>query len=334
MAEELRPLALGEILDRTVQLYRRNFWLFCGVAAAPAVVVVAGYALELVFGRPSGRQSSTSHFALFSLIDLLLTILSTAYAHAALASAAVDVHLGQPVTFREAVVRTLPRYGLFLRVTALEWLIVGGIACGAALAVTIPVVLLAAIFGRGASAGMVGGVAVVLIFGAVAGIALWLLSLVALAVPVCWVESRRAWDSIKRSSALSKGARGRVAMTYVFIFAIVGISIALRLGTLAAMRANPLIPGYDLAGARLMLTRVFEILYSFLTQTLLSPLAPIAVAVLYIDQRVRKEGFDIDWMMYRAGLHAARAPAAQMDAPAGVAEASMPLPEPATVKEP
>ena len=32
MNETLRPSTLGEILDRTAQLYRRNFWLFAGVA--------------------------------------------------------------------------------------------------------------------------------------------------------------------------------------------------------------------------------------------------------------------------------------------------------------
>ena len=33
--ETLRPSTLGEILDRTALLYRRNFLLFAGVAALP-----------------------------------------------------------------------------------------------------------------------------------------------------------------------------------------------------------------------------------------------------------------------------------------------------------
>lgn len=40
MNESLRPSTLGEILDRTAQLYRRNFWLFAGVAAMPVGVMV------------------------------------------------------------------------------------------------------------------------------------------------------------------------------------------------------------------------------------------------------------------------------------------------------
>jgi len=34
MSETLRPSTLGEILDRTAQLYRRNFWLFAASGAA------------------------------------------------------------------------------------------------------------------------------------------------------------------------------------------------------------------------------------------------------------------------------------------------------------
>ena len=30
---DLRPLSVGEILDRTFTLYRRHFWLFIGIAA-------------------------------------------------------------------------------------------------------------------------------------------------------------------------------------------------------------------------------------------------------------------------------------------------------------
>ena len=45
MSETLRPSTLGEILDRTAQLYRRNFWLFAGVAALPIAIIIAVSAL-------------------------------------------------------------------------------------------------------------------------------------------------------------------------------------------------------------------------------------------------------------------------------------------------
>jgi hypothetical protein len=41
---------------------------------------------------------------------------------------------------------------------------------------------------------------------------------------------------------------------------------------------------------------------NFATQVLLAPIIMIASVLFYYDQRIRKEGFDIEWMMQRAGL--------------------------------
>src|SRR5260370_8689501 len=38
---DLRPLSLGEILDRTFSIYRRNFLLFLGITALPNLLVLA-----------------------------------------------------------------------------------------------------------------------------------------------------------------------------------------------------------------------------------------------------------------------------------------------------
>src|ERR1700758_4224324 len=38
---DLRPLSLGEILDRTFTLYRRNFLLFLGITAIPHLLILA-----------------------------------------------------------------------------------------------------------------------------------------------------------------------------------------------------------------------------------------------------------------------------------------------------
>ncbi len=51
MDEKLRPLTLGEILDRTTRLYRHNFWTFVGVAAVP---MVAAFAVAVPFGVAMG----------------------------------------------------------------------------------------------------------------------------------------------------------------------------------------------------------------------------------------------------------------------------------------
>jgi uncharacterized membrane protein YesL len=47
MESNLRPLTLGEILDRTAQLYRTNFLLFAGIFAVYAGVLLVLNLLQL-----------------------------------------------------------------------------------------------------------------------------------------------------------------------------------------------------------------------------------------------------------------------------------------------
>jgi hypothetical protein len=41
---------------------------------------------------------------------------------------------------------------------------------------------------------------------------------------------------------------------------------------------------------------------SFAVQALTRPIYGIALTLFYYDQRIRQEGFDIEWLMHRAGL--------------------------------
>ena len=40
----------------------------------------------------------------------------------------------------------------------------------------------------------------------------------------------------------------------------------------------------------------------FFTNTFLGPIWATGITLFYYDQRVRKEGYDIEWMMQAAGL--------------------------------
>src|ERR1035438_6931237 len=46
---DLRPLAVGEILDRVLSIYRAHFWLLVGLSAASAGVSVGVAVLRLIF---------------------------------------------------------------------------------------------------------------------------------------------------------------------------------------------------------------------------------------------------------------------------------------------
>jgi hypothetical protein len=47
---------------------------------------------------------------------------------------------------------------------------------------------------------------------------------------------------------------------------------------------------------------IVRVVMDFVLQVLIAPVSAIALVLFYYDQRVRKEGFDIEWMMQQAGL--------------------------------
>jgi hypothetical protein len=52
-------------------------------------------------------------------------------------------------------------------------------------------------------------------------------------------------------------------------------------------------------GAEAFVTHAISLAIGFLTGTLVGPIGAIAVCLFYFDERVRREGFDIEWMMNR-----------------------------------
>src|SRR5579875_2738488 len=53
---ELRPLSLGEVLDRTFALYRSRFWLFAAIAMIGASVSVVGQGISLATAHKLARS--------------------------------------------------------------------------------------------------------------------------------------------------------------------------------------------------------------------------------------------------------------------------------------
>jgi hypothetical protein len=122
---------------------------------------------------------------------------------------------------------------------------------------------------------------------------------ISLAYPACVVEGLPAWNSLQRSMQLTKGAKGRIflvmlvvyALTYlvslvcVAVFCVVGALIAI-----AAILAHVAVGSpafYILIGLGVLgylLIMIASCLFSYSAFT-------TALAVLYHDQRLRKEVF-------------------------------------------
>jgi uncharacterized membrane protein len=174
----------------------------------------------------------------------------------------------------------------------------------------------------GAEASVLVALLAFLVLAALAGYGIWMLLRLSLAFPACVVEQITAWAALKRSSVLSKGTRGRVFLLYL-LGAALGWLLSLGVIFVLAILLY-LIPGMNsqqhaqTAGIILLF-----IVYGsgFAVQTLVRPVYGIALALFYYDQRIRKEGYDIERMMDAAGLNAPVTPALG-DGSAALAEAT------------
>src|ERR1700752_4130955 len=56
---DLRPMTLGEVLDRTFKVYRSNFWVFAGIIALPYLLILLVEVVSAAFGigaKPAQTQ--------------------------------------------------------------------------------------------------------------------------------------------------------------------------------------------------------------------------------------------------------------------------------------
>jgi hypothetical protein len=326
MNEPLRPATLGEILDRTAQLYRSRFLVLLGISVIPTGVMVAlscAVALVVAWWSWAGAVSVSLQagyvlIAVFwigvALLGLPIYLAITALATAAMNLAVSRIHLGGTTTIRDAyksVWRRGWRYRwLYLLQVLIVWI--------APLAVWFGLVLIGAVgaslakkAGMGETAPLLLGVLAILGLAALAGYVLWMLLRLSLAFPACVVEQMSAWAAVKRSFTLSQGTKGRIFLLYLLGAAL---SCLLLIGlTLLGAILLYLIPGMNKAQNAQTAGMVLGFLIyglAFAVQMLLRPVYGIALALFYYDQRIRKEGFDIEWMMEQAGMVAAPPPEA------------------------
>jgi hypothetical protein len=118
----------------------------------------------------------------------------------------------------------------------------------------------------------------------------------ALALPACVVESLKARPALRRAIDLSKQARGRIFVLGLLVAVIkIGLVLLTQFFVFVAAFKHPgQPPGPGISA--------LSQIVGFFTNTFLGPIYATGITLLYYDQRVRKEGFDIEWMMQAAGL--------------------------------
>ena len=311
---DLRPLSTGEVLDRTFQLYRSHFLLFVGLALLPAAVstVVASLRLVLVWPHLHEAAAALARVQMISgalsIVGGLISIVVYGITQAATTWAVSAVYLGEaasiPAAYKVAFKHWF-RYTLVVlrQVWSAMWL---------PMVLFIAAFSIAGIFARHRGAGLTSLMIALFVLAGLSLIyAVWAYLRVSLAVPAAVVESLKVGAAMRRSKQLLASRKVRV-----FLLGLLMIALYIVVG----MIESPLlILAVRSRGAQAIATRAIQLGVNFVAGTLIAPVGAIGVCLFYFDERVRREGFDIEWMMGKlapAEAVAAELPEAAPEPPA------------------
>ena len=262
---DLRPLSLGEILDRTFSLYRRNFLLFVGITAIPQLLVLALH-LTQVFMTTGGTgakqvQPGLGAFGIIgAVVGFIVYLIAYLYAQGGTVYAVSDLYLGRPTSIGAALRRMRGEAGTLFGVLMLN-----------GLAIT-------------------GGLILLIIPG------IYFACRLVTCVPAALLENLGPRDSLSRSYHLTKDFALRSFVIYILYFALLYAALLLFAFPFAfAIALMPKDPALTVIW--LALTQVG----TSVAGILVTPILTIANTVFYYDLRVRKEAFDLQMMMNPGG---------------------------------
>ena len=286
----LRPMSLGDVVDGAVKHIRRNpgpvlsaSLLVLALSAVPAILLAAAGARGSWY-TDVGAQAVLDQGAFFTLVLLFGVGFASLLLGGAMSYSVGEAALGRRPGLAEMWSAVRPRLPALL-----------GLAALLTLALAVPILLLVLLLALATGTDSLLAAVLVGFIGGLA-VAAWLVLLTArtsLAGAAVVLERRGPVQALSRSWALTRRAFWRCLLRLL----VVGM-----LGTLVFWVVQlPLIAVSSVLGAVLSLSPSLDALASSLglaVATLLSaavvvPFAAGATSLLYVDQRMRTEGFDL-----------------------------------------
>lgn len=308
----INPLGAGDLIDRAVRLYGRNFWTLIKIAVPPILVSTVGSMVFAIGWREAVATASDLSAAgyvgmmigggFFWMLGMLMTLMVMGGASRNLVR-----HLlwGEAISFRETYKNTFSRFfGLFwvsVIISILLYFTFGALAYVFAILIGIVFLIVTAI---STVSSAIGGLVGVVLSLASAVFVLWLFFLVAsrfVYMPqIMLVEGQGVFSSLGRSTMLASGNVTRLAALVIFtIFAALSALMILLVPLVWYAYVN----GIELLTMNSDLTPVWymvgwQVVWQ-LSWILLTPVWMIGLSLLYVDERVRHEGYDVELMAAR-----------------------------------
>jgi len=276
LSKTLHPMTVGDILDRSIQLYRSNLLKFIGIVLlvkGPYLVLEETLTRLMVPYTPEMNAAQTTIYeasvvGIIRLIELLIVgpILIAAMT-IAISDRFLDRDIGVTEAYRKIVRRFLPLLGTIL----LTGMIISA-------------VLLACIF-LGFFMLMAGGQGgfIVVLPGVILFIILWIWF--AFIPQTVIIEGEGGVSAMKRSKYLVKGYFLKAFALIILVF--IAVSLISGITSYGVQKAFVFLGQYGIYLAK-GTANVLSVL--------LEPFRIAAMTLLYYDFRIRKEGFDLEIM--------------------------------------
>ncbi len=307
----LAPLGAGDLIDRAVRLYRRHLFVLIRTAAPPVILATGGwivftFTFKRIFLSQDGAELAA--YALLSIGALIVTfggyLLTLVVMGGASRTLVAHLLRNDPVTARATYSAVRARFwGLIgASLIVLVWISIAFVATFMVWYIVIAMITFVIVLLANTTYYMVP-----VIFGIVAMtadtlLALWafffIVARVAYVPQVLLVEGKGVFESFSRSFSLARGnVRRLIAMTIFTTFATYSALMVLLIplgwyGYLAGV--DP----FNSANWPAWYAVTYNVLAP-LSSILLTPVWMLGLSLLYVDERVRHEGYDIELMAAR-----------------------------------
>lgn len=261
----LKPLTIGQLLDRAIRLYRQHFLLFIGIIALSQIPAsIFAVLLVLITTRP-GIVGSNFTVAGVGIAVGLVSFLVSQIGVAALTRAVGEIYLGKTIGITEAY-----------RQTSGRWLTLIGasLACGLLVGALFVFFVIPCI----GWAAAIPGLGFVVFFSMV---------VVPLLAPIIVLEGKSGSAAISRAWSLAR-QRFWWLLGFMLVLAIFSQLIVTGPVLLTQFFVLSMLDTVDQT-----VLAVLQQLISFLLSVIYLPLQWTCITLLYFDIRVRTEGFDL-----------------------------------------
>jgi hypothetical protein len=308
----LTPLGPGDLIDRAIRLYRRHFVTLLRIAAPPTLVTALGSVFLNVGFREAGLASSGASLALYvALLGGGLVIWVTGLLLNLVVMGGASRNLVTHILWGEAVSARATYSNVRARFWSLLWaafVVLIGLSVASSVATVvfylgIFVIALAAIATVQISpylAVIVAVVSAVIFLLAALAVFFWLAGKLAYVPQVMLIEGKGVGAALSRSISLAKGNFKRVMALILFSFFATYSALMILIIPLGWY-------GYLNGVDPFQLSQTdwpawYSIGYTVLSQLsaiLLAPVWMLGLSLMYVDARVRHEGYDIELMAAR-----------------------------------